>query len=208
MKQAYSDLQTLEELIAFTTARLPSWGWLLRNHRGDGEPSHFCNITSPEFQMRYVLRGGRVVDHHAGQRYPAYAATPVEAFKASLDQIDPIFFELDENLADDFDEDAYQLAQRRAEDNESDRLFDEDMKEDRERHTFREGDDFFMVWLHLFEDDPVNVRANFFELEADGTWKCQLIDDRKCYAQARGFPTREALKACLAEWTVPIGADV
>ena len=65
MKHPFADIETLPELIAFVEAKLPGWGWLLRNCRAndDNVGQYFSNITSPEFQTHYLLKGGRVIDH-------------------------------------------------------------------------------------------------------------------------------------------------
>lgn len=89
----------------------------------------------------------------------------------------------------------------------ADRLFDEDMAADRERHSIRDEDDLNMIWLNLFGVYPETVKANFFEKLSDGTWKCQLIDDQRNYAQAVDFPSRAVLVGYLTDWGVPIAPD-
>lgn len=88
-----SDLVSAALLLEDVERRLPGWGFLLRNDRRNGS-GYFCNIMSPDFEGAVTLSPNRPpVTSHTGSKAPAYGATAVEAVKAAIAQIDPIFFE-------------------------------------------------------------------------------------------------------------------
>lgn len=129
-------------------------------------------------------------------------------FRDDLDEAyaDRAFQEDLDRISDRAEEDYDQRRAKAAEDRETDRLFDEDLAEDRERHTFRPGDDFFSKWNALFERTPVDPRANHFEKLEDG-WKCAVKDANKNYGTIRGFPTRVALGIYLSDNAIAVTAD-
>lgn len=72
-------------------AKLPGWGFLIRN---DEELGYFANAMSPDFQPHMLLVLGQAArDISTGKRHPVYATTPAQALREAMAQIDPIFFE-------------------------------------------------------------------------------------------------------------------